>query len=590
MRIPWVWIVLSLAVCSGCRATADVGRPASSVWFDERAHDSGLTFVHANGMSGRFYFHEIMGPGAALIDYDNDGDLDVFLVQGKGESRLYRNDLAVQPDGSRTLRFTDVTTQSGIRTTEYGMGVATGDFDNDGCVDLYLTNVGRNQLYRNNCDGTFSDVSRQSGTDGGLASPKLARDPSASGGGWSVSAAFVDYDRDGWLDLFVGHYVSYSVEKNTPCFSLSGRPDYCSPNAYRPEQNRLYHNNHDGTFTDVTTTAGLAGNFGPTLGVVADDFDGDGWVDLYVANDGRENQLWINQHDGTFRNAGLLSGTAVTVDARATGSMGVDAADVDGDGADDVLVTTLTGEGTSLFLRRGPAAFDDAGTRSGIRALSLGATGFGVHTLDADNDGRLDVLSVNGAVRTIESLALAGDRFPFSQRAHLLHNAGGGRFEDVSERAGPAFKLLDVGRGAAFGDIDNDGDTDVVVAGNNGPVRLLINEAGNRKHWVGLRLLTGVRSVRLKADDRPAEAGHYVRKCDAIGAHVEIIREGSPALVRRAATDGSYASASDPRVLAGLGDNSTPPSVRVMWPDGHVERWPAVPIDRYTTLEEGTGR
>jgi hypothetical protein len=557
MRIPWVWIVLSLAVCSGCRAAADVGRPASSVWFDERAHDSGLTFVHANGMSGRFYFHEIMGPGAALIDYDNDGDLDVFLVQGKGESRLYRTDLAVQPDGSRTLRSTDVTAQSGIRTTEYGMGVATGDFDNDGCVDLYLTNFGRNQLYRNNCDGTFSDVTGRSGT---------------AGGGWSVSAAFVDYDRDGWLDLFVGHYVSYSVEKNTPCFSLSGRPDYCSPNAYRPEQNRLYHNNHDGTFTDVTTTAGLAGNFGPTLGVVADDFDGDGWVDLYVANDGRDNQLWINQHDGTFRNAGLLSGTAETVDARATGSMGVDAADVDGDGADDLLVTTLTGEGTSLFLRRGPAVFDDAGTRFGIRALSLGSTGFGVHTLDADNDGRLDVLSVNGAVRTIESLALAGDAFPFSQHAQLLHNAGGGRFEEVSERAGPAFALSGVGRGAAFGDIDNDGDTDVVVASNNGPVRLLINEAGNRKHWVGLRLLTSA------------------RKRDAIGAHVEIIREGSPALVRRAATDGSYASANDPRVLAGLGDNSTPPSVRVTWPDGHVERWPAVPIDRYTTLEEGTGR
>jgi hypothetical protein len=552
MRTPWLRIVLSLALCSGCRAAADVSRPASSFWFDERAHDSGLNFVHVNGMSGRFYFHEIMGPGAALIDYDNDGDLDVFLVQGKGQGRLYRNNLSV----SSGLSFTDVTAQSGIRTTEYGMGVAAGDFDNDGCVDLYLTNFGRNQLYRNNCDGTFTDVTDRS---------RLA------GSGWAVSATFVDYDRDGWLDLFVGHYVSYSVEKNTPCFSLSGRPDYCSPNAYRPEQNRLYRNNRDGTFTDVTTAAGLAGNYGPTLGVVADDVDGDGWVDLYVANDGRENQLWINQRDGTFRNAGLLSGAALTVDARATGSMGVDAADIDGDGADDLLVTTLNGEGTSLFLRRGPAAFDDAGARAGIRGLSLGSTGFGMHTLDADNDGRLDVLSVNGAVRTIESLAQRGDAFPFSQRKQLLRNtgpsAGSGqavRFEDVSERAGPAFGLPEVGRGAAFGDIDNDGDTDVVVANNNGPARLLINEIGNKKHWVGVIV--------------------------AIGARVEVSRGHSPALVRRAATDGSYASASDPRVLVGLGDDSTPPLVRVTWPDGRVERWRAVPVDRYTTLVKGSGQ
>src|SRR5262245_11274141 len=412
-------------------------------------------------MSGQFDFHEIMGSGVALFDYDNDGDLDVFLVQGAGASRLFRNDLS-----GHALHFTDVTAQSGIETREYGMGVATGAFDHDGCADAYLTNVGRNQLYRNNCDGTFTDVTARSFSKGPVA-PKLAASGGASEGGWSVSATFVDYDRDGWLDLFVGHYVSYSAAKNTRCFSVSGRPDYCSPNAYRPEQNRLYHNNHDGTFADVTAASGLAGTFGPTLGVVADDFDGDGWVDLYVANDGRENQLWINRHDGTFRNAGPLSGAALTADAKATGSMGVDAADMDGDGTDDLMITTLVGEGMSLFLRRAPAAFDDAGARTGIRTLTLGSTGFGVHTIDADNDGRLDVISVNGAVRTIEALAQTGDTFPFRQRRQLLHNAGHGRFEDVSEQAGPGFVVAEVGRGAAFGDIDNDGDTDVVVANNN---------------------------------------------------------------------------------------------------------------------------
>src|SRR5215813_7415142 len=455
MRARWwiLFVLLSLAGMAGCRAAADaVRQPAGSRltrdWFKDESQTTGLTFVHANGMSGRFYFHEMMGSGAALFDYDNDGDLDVLLVQGTGAAKLYRNDLIVDSDGSRRLAFTDVTAASGLTTTGYGMGVATGDFNNDGCVDVYLTNFGRNQFFRNNCDGTFTDVTDRSFKTE-PAAPELAVSSSASEGGWSVSATFVDYDRDGWLDLFVGHYVAYAVETSTPCFSVSGRPDYCSPNAYRPEQNRLYHNNRDGTFTDVTVAAGLAGNFGPTLGVVADDFDGDGWVDLYVANDGRENQLWINRHDGTFRNAGLLSGAALTVDAKATGSMGVDAADIDGDGADDLLVTTLTGEGTSLFFRRGPMSFEDASARTGLRGLSLGLTGFGVHALDVDNDGRLDVLTANGAVRTIESLAQSGDRFPLSQRRQLLHNLGGSRFEDVTGRAGPSFAIAEVGRGAA---------------------------------------------------------------------------------------------------------------------------------------------
>jgi hypothetical protein len=556
MRMLWWTLLFPLAALAGCRADADAGRPSHNAavltrdWFDEEARTAGLNFVHANGMSGRFYFHEMMGPGAAVLDYDNDGDLDVLLVQGQGASKLYRNDLVIGADGSRTLAFTDVTAASGITTTGYGMGVATGDFDNDGCVDVYLTNFGSNQFYRNNCDGTFTDVTMRTGT---------------GGSGWSVSAAFVDYDRDGWLDLFVGHYVSYSVAHNTPCFSLSGRPDYCSPNAYRPEQNRLYHNNRDGTFTDVTARAGLAGDFGPTLGVVADDVDGDGWIDLYVANDGRENQLWINQHDGTFRNEGLLSGTALTADTRAPGSMGVDAADLDANGQDDLVVTTLAGEGLSLFANRGSRIFDDAGARAGIRTATLRSTGFGLHAVDVDNDGWLDLISVNGAVRTIEALAQRGDPFPLHERKLLLRNIGGGRFEDASEHGGAAFALSDVGRGAAFGDIDNDGDIDVVVANNNGPARLLVNVVGNRHHWVGLRL-----------------RGRNGR--DMVGARVQVGTQW-----RRAATDGSYASANDPRVLVGRGDSAAPPPVKVVWPDGRVERWPSVPVDRYTTLEEGTG-
>ncbi len=550
-------LLLMCTSLAGCRVDAGAGRrPAAAAspaagWFEDRAAESGLRFVHANGMSGRFDFHEMMGSGAALFDYDNDGDLDVLLVQGHGPARLFRNDLAVAANGSRVLEFTDVTTRSGLLTTMYGMGVATGDVDNDGCVDVYVTGVGGNQLFRNNCDGTFTDITARSRT---------------AGSGWSVSAAFVDYDRDGWLDLFVGHYVAYSPATQTRCFSLSGRPDYCSPNAYRPEQNRLYHNNHDGTFTDVTAAAGLTGDYGPTLGVVVDDFNGDGWPDLYVANDGRENQLWINRRGQGFRNAGLASGAAMLSDAKTPGSMGVDAADLDGDGEDDLVVTTLMGEGTSVFAGRGDATFEDAGARSGVQLASLRSTGFGMRAVDVDNDGWLDLLSVNGAVRTIDALARAGDTFPLRQRKLLLHNTGGGRFEDAGASAGAAFATEDVGRGAAFGDVDNDGDIDVVVNNNNGPARLLINTVGTRKHWAGLRL-TG-------RDGRPVS-----------GARVDVGGRR-----RRAATDGSYASASDPRVVVGLSDSAAPPPVRVIWPDGRDERWSTVPIDRYTTLKEGGGR
>jgi len=288
---------------AGAPGLDDVG------WFTDRAKQSGLKFTHFNGMSGEFYYPEIMPPGVALFDYDNDGDLDVFVVQGQMlgskplsaakpqpvgplNSRLFRNDLTVAADGTRTLRFTDVTAASGIVTHGYAMGVTTGDFNNDGCVDLYVTVLGPNQLFRNNCDGTFTDVSKQSGTD----------DP-----GWSVSATFFDYDRDGWLDLFVGNYLQYNIEANIHCFSLSGSLDYCPPHVYRAAPSHLYHNNRDGTFTDVTLKAGLAREFGPALGSVAADFNGDGWVDLYVANDGQPNQPWINQHDGTCRNTALLA-------------------------------------------------------------------------------------------------------------------------------------------------------------------------------------------------------------------------------------------------------------------------------------------
>jgi hypothetical protein len=578
-----VRILLMLGLVAGCHSDSSprtspvtsgaVAHGGGREWFVDRATESGLRFTYFNGMSGEFYYPEMLPGGVALLDYDNDGDLDVFFVQGQMlggktlsdatippaslplKGRLFRNDLVVNPDGSRALHFTDVTEHSGIDTHGYSMGVAAADFNNDGCVDLYVTNLGRNQLFRNNCDGTFTDVSRQSGTDIS---------------GWSVSAAFVDYDRDGWLDLYVGNYVGWDIPSDQKCTGLTGRRDYCPPAVYRPQRDRLFHNNRNGTFTDVTATALPGGPFGPALGVATADFDNDGWIDLYVANDGRDNVLWMNQRNGTFKNTSLLAGVAVGADGKPKGSMGVDAGDFDNDGAEDLFTTQLPSEGNNLYRNLGAGLFEDASASSRLGPMSLGYTGFGTAWFDFDNDGWLDLLVANGAIEAIKERG--EERFPYGERKLLFRNLRNGRFEDVTPQAGSVFQPFEVSRGAAFGDIDNDGDIDVVISNVHSPARLLINTVGNRKHWVGLRLLGGPVNGR-----------------DMLGARVEVIRKNAPALWRRARSDGSYASANDPRVLVGLGDGTDPPTVRVYWPDGRVEEWSAVAIDTWTVLRQGKG-
>jgi hypothetical protein len=597
-----VVLALGLAGCTGDKNQAGSGMDE---WFTDRAEQTGLDFVHFNGATGQFYYPEILPPGVALFDYDNDGDLDVYLVQGRmlgpqndprtalppsrgalrrghppsrgalrrGHAeafaeagipphdskpltgRLFRNDLQVRADGTRVLRFTDVTEPSGISANQYGLGVATADVDNDGWVDLLLTNFGTNQLFHNNGDGTFTDVSTTSG---------IQSEP-----GVAVSAAFLDYDRDGWLDLYVGYNVNYALGNEQKCPNQAGARDYCPPQIYGGRPDRLYRNVGGGKFVDVSAKALIGGKFGPALGVVAADFNGDGWIDIYVANDGEPNLLWINQRDRTFKDTALIAGAALTAEGKAEASMGVDAGDFDGDGDEDLVMTELTGQGFNLYVNDGSGLFRDASAASSLAALSLPYTGWGAAWFDFDNDGWLDVLSVNGPI--VANEGRGKEPFPYDQRKLLFRNLGNGRFDNVTEKAGVVFTLSEAGRGAAFGDIDNDGDVDIVVGNDNGRVRLLVNNIGNRNHWLGMRLV-----------------GKHGR--DMLGARVAVMRSGRPALWRRVRSDGSYASANDPRVLVGLGPSAEKPTVQVRWPSGQAEEWTDVAIDQWATLKEGSGR
>ena len=532
---------------------------AAGALFVEAAAASGLTFTHVNGAAGQYYMPELMGAGVALIDYDNDGDLDVFLVQGgplgtaarAGEpetSRLFRNDLTVGRDGHRQLHFTDVTARAGVGLRAYGMGTAVADYDNDGDMDLFVTSFGPDTLFRNNGDGTFTDVTATAGVSDPL---------------WSTSAAFLDYDRDGDLDLFVANYLNFTVAGNKSCTDSTGARDYCGPRAYHPAPDRLYRNDGGGRFTNVTEAAGINKADGAGLGVAVGDYNGDGWLDLYVANDATPNQLWINHRDGTFGDEGLLSGAALNAAGNPEGSMGIASGDVDADGDEDLLVTNIAGETFVVYTNDGQGNFEDARVATGIASLTAAFTGFGTGWFDYDNDGWLDAFVANGAVNTIA--ALRGQPSPFRMKNLLLRNTGGGRFVDVTAAAGAAFDRADIGRGAAFGDIDNDGDTDILVTNNNGPVRLLLN-SHTTSHWL---------RVTLRQDQG--------NRC-AFGARIGVERAGHPTLWRRVGTDGSYLSASDPRVQFGLGAATRVEAVVVQWPDGRVQRWKDIGVDGNLTL------
>ncbi len=562
---------------------ADSRAATGEVAFVDATVSSGLDFLHWNGMSGRLYYPEVVGAGAALFDYDNDGDLDLYLVQGAklgdidaasatmpwtGEwppgDRLYRNDLETG-SGKPVVRLVDVTDESGIDATGYGMGVVAADFDNDGHVDLYVLNLGANQFWRNEGDGRFSDRTRASGTGDER---------------WSIAAAAADHDGDLDLDLFVVNYLDFSLANQKTCLTERGEEDYCLPGAYRPVADALLVNDGAGLFEEASQRAGLmAAHPGNGLGVIAADLDGDRRLDFYVANDLMPNHLWLNAGDGRLVEDGLVSGAAMNANGEAEASMGVSAGDHDGDGDLDLFLTHFHRETNTLYRNDstpGAASFRDRTTAAALGRPSWDVTAFGVAFVDLDHDGWLDLATVNGAVTFAAGRPRTkDDPFPLDQPNQAFLNVpggGGGRRFAVAPGGLPEGPSPHVSRGLAVGDVDNDGDTDLVITNNSGPARLLLNQADPGRDWVGIEPRLGP-----EQGSRPAAS-----------VTVRVHRSEAPPMVRLAGGGGSYASWGDPRVVVPTGSDEIV-RVEIAWPDGTVEEWAPPPAGAYTPLVRGTG-
>lgn len=516
---------------------------------------AGITWRHFSGESPDRYLIETMGGGVAFLDFDQDGRQDLFFVNG-GETPKGKSPTPVRNALYRNLgggKFEDVTEKSGLAHLPfYGMGVAAADFDNDGYPDLFITGYPSCALLHNNRDGTFTNVTEKAGV--------------ANAGKWAASAAWFDYDRDGRLDLFVANYAKFSYQHGPHC-EYQGMRTYCAQIAYQGERPALFHNNGDGTFTDVSEKAGLAKLIGRALGVVAVDVNDDGWTDLFVARDASPNLLLINQHNGTFKDVALDAEVALSADGNARAGMGVDAGDVNGDGRPDFIVTDFNDETHALFLNEAKFPYREWTRESGLAALTHSFVGWGAHFIDFDNDGNLDLVLVNGHInQVIEKTRV--DVF-YKEPPLLLANKGNGSFRNVSEQAGPVFRNRYLARGLAVGDYDNDGGADVVFTRLNDTPILLHNNVGPLNSWIGIKL-QGTKSNR-----------------DAIGAKLTLTC-GARKLVRWITGGGSYLSSHDRRVVFGLGkDPPGPVRLDIRWPNGNTQTVTGLKRNQYQNIAEG---
>ncbi len=531
---------------------------AGGATFTDVTEEAGIRFVHDNARSEEKYLVETMGSGCAFLDYDQDGFLDVFFVNG-GRTPVYQpkklpQNALYRSKGDGT--YAEVTEEAGVGSNQgFGMGAFAGDFDNDGYPDLYISGYGSSTLYHNNQDGTFTDVTEQAGV--------------ANGGNWGTAAAWFDYDNDGHLDLIVANYLDYKYAVNAYCGERE--PDarmYCHPQNYDGVHPTLYHNNGDGTFAVVSKAAGLTGEKAKGLGVVAADFDNDGWMDVFIANDSIRNLLYLNKQDGTFEDVTLLSGTGYSQDGVAEAGMGVDAGDFNGDGLLDIFVTHLDFELDRLYQNRGEMDFVDATLLSGLGRAGVLNSGFGTRFFDFDLDGWQDLLIVNGHV--LDNVSYYRPAVQYAEKKMLFRNAQA-RFRNISDAQGPFFSKPTVGRGLALGDYDNDGDLDLLVSNNGQTGELVRNDRANDHHWLAISL-EGVTSNR-----------------DGIGARIKVVAGGH---AQHAQSKGgtSYLSSSDPRIFFGLGSQAKADVVEIVWPSGTVDRLDDVAADQFLTVKEGVGR
>jgi hypothetical protein len=539
------------------RAQLAAPRPSGPIIFTDVTEQAGIHFKHNSGAFGAKYLPETMGSGVCVIDYDNDGWPDIFFVnsmdwpghvKGKSYPALYHNN----HDGT----FTDVTRQAGLDIEMYGMGCAVGDFDNDGYDDIYVTAIGGSHLFRNLQNGKFADVTAKAGL---------------ADSGFPSGAVWFDYDNDGKLDLFVAHYVDWSQRSDQFC-SLDGKhKSYCTPEVYRGQSARLFHNLDNGRFEDVTKRAGLYDPNGKSLGVALLDYDNDGWIDLFVSNDTAANKLYHNNRNGTFSESGFTAGVAFSDAGRARAGMGTDAGDYDGSGRQSLVIGNFTDESIALYHNDGSGLFTDQSVNAGITLPSAQSLTFGCFFFDYDLDGRLDIFAANGHVA--DDISVMRPNLHYAEPPLLFHNLGLGKFQDVTADVGPALRRLIVARGAAYADIDNDGDLDLVVTTNNGPAYLFRNDNGNRNDMLRLKLV-GTKSNR-----------------DAIGAKVTLTAAGGIRQHAMVKSGSSYLSQSELPLTFGLGKPGTVDelNIEIAWPSGSKETLSHITPDQFLVVEEGKG-